>query len=166
MAKINIKFNNKNYSIDSALLTDALASLEGHLVVMMNEPTEPELGFPIAWNSMEVMGNATLPMGEFGVVKVSDYIPTIDEMANTIIIATGAEETRICKYDTAIDASVYYLVGYKWSIGQENGSMEIFVFPTALEADGNTIETGLYVSNLGSVGENFDCVLDIVPDAL
>lgn len=38
MANLNIKFNNKNYSIDSALLADVFASLEGHLVDMINEP--------------------------------------------------------------------------------------------------------------------------------
>lgn len=36
MANLNIKFNNKSYSIDSAFLADATASLEAHLTAMMN----------------------------------------------------------------------------------------------------------------------------------
>lgn len=36
MAKINIKFNNKSYSIDSASIADATTRLEAHLVSMMN----------------------------------------------------------------------------------------------------------------------------------
>ena len=36
MSKINIKFNNKNYSIDKSLLSDAIARLEAHLTAMMN----------------------------------------------------------------------------------------------------------------------------------
>lgn len=46
MAKTNIKFNNKTYSIDSSLLTDALASLEGHLVAMMDEPGDTQMLAP------------------------------------------------------------------------------------------------------------------------
>jgi hypothetical protein len=44
MANLNIKFNNKNYSIDSALLADAFASLEGHLAAMMDEPAVMKAG--------------------------------------------------------------------------------------------------------------------------
>jgi hypothetical protein len=40
MAKTNIKFNNKNYSIDSASLADATARLEAHLMSMMEERLE------------------------------------------------------------------------------------------------------------------------------
>lgn len=39
MAKINIKFNNKNYSIDPASLADATARLETHLAGMMATST-------------------------------------------------------------------------------------------------------------------------------
>lgn len=41
MANLNIKFNNKTYSIDSAALADAMASLEGHLISMTNGGSEP-----------------------------------------------------------------------------------------------------------------------------
>lgn len=40
MANLNIKFNNKNYSIDPASLADATALLEGHLASMVEERLE------------------------------------------------------------------------------------------------------------------------------
>lgn len=42
MANLNIKFNNKNFSIDPASLADATARLEAHLRSMMDEPDAPE----------------------------------------------------------------------------------------------------------------------------
>jgi hypothetical protein len=46
MANLNIKFNNKTFSIDPASLADALASLEGHLAAMVDEPGEPAMLAP------------------------------------------------------------------------------------------------------------------------
>lgn len=40
MSKLNIKFNNKNYSVDSALLSDATSRLEAHLRSMADERLE------------------------------------------------------------------------------------------------------------------------------
>ena len=40
MAKINIKFNNKNYSIEATALAGAMAVLEGH-VIEMGKSEEP-----------------------------------------------------------------------------------------------------------------------------
>lgn len=129
---------------------------------IIGEPTEPEpeLGFPISWNSMEVMGNATFPISEEGVVKVSDYIPSVDEMANTIITVTDANDIRIFKYDETFDSGIFYIIGYTWAAGNKNGSMAICIFPTPFEADGMTAEAGLYATNFGSIGVNADCVLD------
>lgn len=42
MSKINITFNNKNFSINPASLADATAKLEAHLRSMMDEPDAPE----------------------------------------------------------------------------------------------------------------------------
>ena len=40
MANLNIKFNNKSYSIDSTSLSDATARLETHLMSMTEERLE------------------------------------------------------------------------------------------------------------------------------
>jgi hypothetical protein len=40
MANLNIKFNNKQYSIDSSLLADATARLEAHLITMKDQPIQ------------------------------------------------------------------------------------------------------------------------------
>lgn len=151
------------YGIDATKMEDAFEAFEGVLGELENGG-EPELGFPITWNSMEVMGNTTLPIGEWGSVKVSDYVPSVDEMANTILTVTDTDETRIFKYHETYTTDIFYSVIYKLESGLKNESMSISIFPTSLEADGITVEAGLYAANYGSIGVNADCVLDIVSE--
>lgn len=138
--------------------SDGKVDMNGNII-----PEEPELGFPITWNTMDVMGNITLPIDEGGIVKISDYTPSIDEMANTIITLTDADETLTFTYEEVYDMGIFYRVGYKWTSGNKSMSMGICVFPTPYEVDGIAVEAGLYATNFGSMDINADCVLDIVP---
>ena len=163
MANLNIKFNNRQYSIDSSLLADATARLETHLVSMMREPTEPKLGFPITWNSMEVIDNASYPMGEIGVVKVSDYIPSIDEIAKTSFTLTSPDETITYRLGNAYEESGVISVVYKWREGTDVASLNcLYVFIPFDLGDGMVMDVGVYAPNFGAHGGDVDCVIDLV----
>ena len=161
MAKINLTFKGKKYSIDKSLLEGALASLEEHLVTMMDGPVEPELGFPITWNTMEVVGNATAD-GEIPWVKVSSYIPTVEELGREYLfsIRLGEQEAMftIGTSDELRDDDVLYYVDineldYKLAVVLKDGA----------EYEGDIVpESGLYAINYGSMGNSLDCTIDLV----
>ena len=89
MAKINIKFNNKNYSIDPASLADALTSLEGRLVVMMDEPGESETLAPGLYRTGAI---ALYEEGDYEAASTMLETSWDDLEANGIIaISTGIE---------------------------------------------------------------------------
>lgn len=78
MAKFNIKFNNKNYSIDKSLLADATARLEAHLMSMMGESGEETLEgdgqefYTLAPTALTF--RSTEPLNEFQEVRVNGQV--------------------------------------------------------------------------------------------
>lgn len=115
MANLNIKFNNKTYSIDSALLADTLASLEGHLVAMMDEPVGekkfktilyyPDIGAVdfcefAASEGLLVVNVAVLPTKTTDGIMLSDYdceyLYYIED-ENDICIYSGSKSAYGCE---------------------------------------------------------------------
>ena len=213
MAKTNIIFNNKNYSIDDASLSAATAALKSHFSTVMNgtgavinlggtaynvdsaklsaatnafvqhlgtiagngykvvingveysidaakvadaiaqlgatwEGTQT-IGFPIIWNTKDVMGNTTVVFNEFQFVKVSDFAPSYEELAETILVVSNDITTSVQSvesYGNNVLAAYYEVIIASISEAGEIPEFGI-TFP----------ETGLYAIDLGSRGLDFD----------
>lgn len=158
------------YGIDATKVTGAVEALEGYLAAMTDEPAEPELGFPITWNTMEVINNFSIP-GDCPYVKVSDYVPSPDELKNTSLTmpledGVVGDDLLVLKVDCIADeGDLGYGVEYVWS-GPLNVERYPFLcvkeskeFP---ELGGLFLESGFYAPNFGVQGLDFDCVIDIV----
>lgn len=165
MANLNIKFNNKNYSIDSALLADALVSLEGHLTAMVDEPGEPELGSTIIWNSLGVMGN---PSVEFYApfVKVYECIPSSLLDGGSLSMNIGGE---IQTMPLAIleQTEEYCFIGEFDDTAAWVDPIMVIVLADGTDIDGAIFpEAGLYAPNYGAMGYDVDFTLTLNnPDA-
>ena len=82
MAKINIKFNNKNYSIDPASLANALASLEGHLAAMMEERLEGDGAEFYTLTPTALSFRSTAPLNELQDIQINGV--TVDSSNYTL----------------------------------------------------------------------------------
>jgi hypothetical protein len=149
--------NGVEYSVDSAKMAGVIARLEDAFDELENSG-EPGLGFPIAWNSMDVQGNPTFILGsQIPYVKVSDFTPTAEELLTTKL--SDIEYYLPCQM--ARDMGGFAAAVY--------GDNEVSVFSifTAGEHDfeGEVInipEAGFYALDFGIMGENYDLVIDLV----
>jgi hypothetical protein len=82
MANLNIKFNNKTYSIDSASLADATARLEAHLASMSEEPLEGTGAEYYTLAPTTLSFRSTEPLAEFQEVQVNGQ--TVDPANYTL----------------------------------------------------------------------------------
>jgi hypothetical protein len=82
MANLNIKFNNKSYSIDSSLLADATASLEAHLASMMEERLEGDGGEYYTLAPTPLSFRSTAPLNELQSVQINGI--TVDPSNYTL----------------------------------------------------------------------------------
>jgi hypothetical protein len=135
MANLNIKFNNKNYSIDSALLADALASLEGHLVAMMDEPGAPAMLTPGLYQP-----GAIALMQEQGEEAIADMLITSwDDMlaSGAMVVTDGVVSIGTVLPDNLPEKNeygFYYNVTYNVSTNgvtvgltlREDGSFDVY----------------------------------------
>ena len=120
-----------------------------------------EAGWPISWNTMDVMDNPKVDMGDGTyLVKVSDYTPTAAELADTKMTVTmdGVSTSMVClmaeKFADGLDAAVY----------DENEEYILFSVATADEIDGLQFpETGLWTIDYGSLGMDADVKVEVVP---
>jgi hypothetical protein len=153
---VKIVIGGVEYSVDSAKMTGIIAGLEGAFSELENGG-EPDLGFPIVWNSMDVLGNPTFIFDDqISFVKVSDFTPTAKELLTTGLLAAG--DYLPCQM--AQDRGEFAIAMY--------GDSEIQVFSvfTAGEytVEGvvlNIPEAGFYALDLGIVGWNYDFVIDL-----
>ena len=147
-----VKVGDVEFGVDSTKVAGAFDSFNAVLndLVASGGAT---LGFPIVWNSMEVMGNPSVIVGgEMPFVKVSDFIPTAEDFVGTEISAMG--EAFSC--EDMQEMSGLVLAAY----GED--SMYILSVATAGEyADLGIIfsETGLYALDFGSMGLDVDFIL-------
>jgi hypothetical protein len=137
--------------------------------------------YPIQWNTFEVMSNPNNGWTDDYVfenrhVKISDYLPTYEELSKSQIIVynpADRNEYRIYSlhelYDQdMLDAPVPLVVGtFRWKSGLKYSDINIVcIFPEAMEfveeEAGGYPEAGLYVTDYGYWGSNMDCVLDFV----
>jgi hypothetical protein len=96
MANLNIKFNNKSYSIDPASLADALASLEGHLAAMVDEPVGEKKFKTIL---CEPDGNGAFDFCEYMINSSEGLISAVNEgvlqSKTTDVIITTANDYHL-----------------------------------------------------------------------
>lgn len=163
------------YGIDSAKVADAVNKLS-ELFELLNSPTEPESGFPIAWNSMEVAGNSTLQIEDMPYIKISDYCPTEDEIYNSQFTimpnAAGLSSgTQIFETSEGQDNCLIGDDGVSSFFRYRNNELSYIGFyasPTGnftLSEDEYEIvfpEPGLYALDLGSMGVEIDMALELV----
>ena len=131
-------------------------------VWLIDTPEEDELGLPIKWNSMEVMGNPSVIIGEMPFVKVSDYAPSTDELNNSTITLSEGGGTEIYHPDNL--GTMGNICGGKFS-GIYNESIMVYSVSVAEEFAplGVTFpEAGFYFPNWGIDGIDADFILDLV----
>ena len=120
-----------------------------------------EAGWPVSWNTMDVMDNPKVDMGDGTyLVKVSDYTPTAAELADTKMTATmvGTSASVTCigveSMGDGCDIAIY----------DEDGMYLLLSVTTTEEIDGLQFpETGLWTIDYGSLGMDADVVVDVVP---
>ena len=120
-----------------------------------------EAGWPVSWNTMDVMDNPKVDMGDGTyLVKVSDYTPTAAELADTKMTVTmdGESASVTClgveSMGDGCDIAVY----------DEDGMYLLLSVTTTEEIDGLQFpETGLWTIDYGSLGMDADVVVDVVP---
>ena len=145
-------------------------AIDDNGVVSTVEIKEETLGFPIRWNTMEVMGNASFALGgETSMIKISNYTPSLDELSNTTVMAPDPENGIMLVYSYAAQYSVdmgdFCVAEYggRYNL-QEYAFYAISVKKAGEYPDlGLTIpEAGLYVMNYGLLGINADASIDLV----
>jgi hypothetical protein len=82
MANLNIKFNNKSYSIDSSLLADATARLESHLMSMVEERLEGDGQEFYTMAPSTLSFRSTAPLNELQDVQINGQ--TVDPSNYTL----------------------------------------------------------------------------------
>lgn len=82
MANLNIKFNNKTYSIDSASLADATATLEAHLMGMMEERLEGDGAEFYTLAPTALSFRSTAPLNELQEIQINGV--TVDPSNYTL----------------------------------------------------------------------------------
>ena len=116
--------------------------------------SDGSLDFPIAWNTLDVVGNPTTSDGAF--VKISDITPTSDDLSNVIMYVYNEGVVVESYQATHIDAINGVLLMY---IGVDVGLISCHA-PGLYE--GITFpEAGLYTFNIGATGEDMDLVVDL-----
>ena len=168
------------YSIDSNKLGDAVADLHAvlsglHSVDDSNNdaPAEDEAYddvFPIEWNTMDVIGNPSVTIGENTVVKVSNAMPTKEELANLYVrMGTLFRLPFVCYLDDMCIGDDVVTAYYEINITHADGDgydtyyCPIVVVYTAGNYNGIEIsETGLYVPDFATLNNQQD--LDFVID--
>ena len=82
MANLNIKFNNKTYSIPPASLADATATLEAHLMGMMGERLEGDGAEYYTLAPTALSFRSTAPLNELQEVQINGV--TVDPSNYTL----------------------------------------------------------------------------------
>ena len=116
-------------------------------------------GFPITWNSMEVIGNASVQIGD-GVflVKFSDFVPHADDIKNMEMYGMGER----CSFDVFSSTDGCIILSQSgaddvtlvliYAPGEYMIYDDLFYFP----------ERGCYMLDLGSLGLDVDFTIDLV----
>lgn len=140
------------YSMNISILQSVLDTVE------VKEETG---GFPIAWNSMEVLGNPSCDISGMPHVKVSDFLPTADEITGTNLALSSPDisDTSV----TTIVESYGNVVVVTYT-----GANMVSEFYIAYEAGENDTlgvtfpESGCYSLDYGTLTEmSIDCVIDL-----
>ena len=107
--------------------------------------------FPISWNSMNVIGNTSFTLGEMPFVRISDKLPTLQEIEKSVFQVTMDGETTITPYEDVQKFGDNLFVMY-------NGTIFCIANTTGEITElGITIsETGFYALDFGSVGLDAD----------
>jgi hypothetical protein len=133
----------------------------------LNSPEEPELGFPIKWNTMEVQGNFAFSLGdepENKFIKVSEHTLTLDELSRvTICEMVDGQIAYQYLYDGGQDGGSMVVACYHWENGGGSDDLTcISVFATTDLGNGIILEPGFYARDYGVMGTNSDFVLDMI----
>ena len=118
-----------------------------------------EAGWPVSWNTMDVMDNPKVDMGEgMYFVKVSDYTPTAAELADTkgTLSMDGETMSSACLGVEDLDGIV--IAAY-----DDNGEIAVISVTTTEVVDALGIafpETGLWTFDYGSLGMDADVTVD------
>ena len=120
-----------------------------------------EAGCPISWNTMDVMDNPKVDMGDGTyLVKVSDYTPTAAELADTkgTLCMDGETMSSAC-------LSIEDLDGIVIAAYDDNGEIAVISVTTTEVVDALGIafpETGLWTIDYGSLGMDADVVIETI----
>lgn len=119
MANLNIKFNNKIYSIDPTSLADALASLEGHLAAMVDEPAEPAMLAPGLYQT------GAIALYEAGNYEAASAMMTTswDELVASGVVHVDGEPISPDDLSEKNEYGFYYGVAY--SANADKGAMVV-----------------------------------------
>lgn len=154
MANLNIKFNNKSYSIDSSLLADATASLEAHLTTMAGG----EGGLANIYWDGNIDGRENVDGGMFTYVKMSDeFIPMEKLYGATVTIETDGVITDqfVIDQTNLLDGSSD--LGFPvWQVIESSGrAMAIAGFDVdsfdLSGGEGYIVTRGVYFTQFGSM---------------
>lgn len=161
---IKVTIGGIEYSVDSTKVEDAIAGLQTVLGDLNSDDGggDGEPGFPIVWNSMDVVGNPKVNFGEeFGgvcCVKISDYIPTINELNNIKMTVTAMGEAIPLEVLRTYDGFIavgYSNSDYLYSVAVAGECPDPYipvVFP----------EAGLYAPDFASMGIESDCRIELI----
>lgn len=152
--------NGQEYNIGTDKIASAVADLKTVLGILESgggeQPDDSNSIFPIQWNTMAVIGNASCSANGMTLVKVSDKVPSCDEMSSTSVSGIMNGERMELNCIEAIDFGTVVIADYGDFICMSASVAGEF------SAFGVTIpETGFYALDLGSMtGMNIDMVLD------
>jgi hypothetical protein len=156
-----IVINGIEYFVDSNRINDAIANIHGALGDMSSGDDDDQLEengtFPIEWNTFAVMGNASFSLGEAVMVKVSDKVPSAEELSSIKLSGTLGGEYVEFTNPSVMDLGGIVLVDF----------VDIFCVSVSTAGEysdfGITIpETGFYALDVGSLlGANADIVASV-----
>lgn len=115
--------------------------------------------WPIEWNSLDVMGNTGITIDGQKFVKVSDYIPTKEELENGFVTATYGEESITVNY---LESAEYGNIQIAVFTMDEN---ELFLIIATEKGYNEELgieitEMGLYAMDFGGYGADMDLALN------
>lgn len=167
--------NGVEYNVDSAKLSDAISELEAVLSGLNGGNTNPGFELPFAWNSLEVMNNPTFKLYsgtelEMEFVKISDAIPSIEQLAASKLTGTYNGTTTVSHIDGAPSVNEQGVLVVSFMTEPDENDHQIwslmFGFTAPGEYSDNDIafvvpEAGFYALNDGAYGASVDYVLEL-----
>ena len=146
------------YNIDASKVANAITGLDAAWEDSQSGDGDSEInGFPIRWNTMDVIGNTTVVVENYPFVKVSDFIPSPEQLENSELVAINQGQEMV------IGLAGFEFIKNNILAVVLGNFMIAFIYEAGEipELDVAFPETGVYALDYGSMaGANIDFVIN------